>query len=228
MRMGRLPYSRSSFERVGHAVGEVYVPRRHDIEDVLIRSVEVPEAATSVRVSLDRVSVPMEEPRPRPPGRPRKDAPKKWVQRKFRMAYCGTVTMHDAEGKALHTIRYGSMPESGAEALVTSLASDVVALQERRSDLAVMKLCDGAAEMWGLLDTGFDEETFGTTYALIDFWRSPSSVEPSPRRSGADSSATHKPKRNCAGYDLSLVEFDRPVRGKRTLLEKVDDIIHSR
>ncbi len=169
-RMGRLPYSRSSFERVGHAVGEVYVPRRHEIEDVLIRNVEVPKAATSVSVSLDRVSVPMEEPRPRPPGRPRKNAPKKCVQRKFRMAYCGTVTMHDGEGKALHTVRYGSMPETGADALVLSLASDVVALREQRSDLAVMKLCDGAAEMWGLLDTGFDEETFGTTYALIDFW----------------------------------------------------------
>lgn len=169
-RMGRLPYSRSSFERVGHAVGEMYVPRRHDIEEVLIRAVEVPDKATSVSVSLDRVSVPMEEPRPRPPGRPPKDAPKKWVQRKFRMAYCGTVTMHDAEGKALHTIRYGSMPESGAEALVTSLASDVVALRKQRSELAVMKLCDGAAEMWGLLDAEFDEETFGITHALIDFW----------------------------------------------------------
>ena len=33
-----------------------------------------------------------------------------------------------------------------------------------------MKLCDGAAEMWNLLDAELDEETFGTTYALIDFW----------------------------------------------------------
>jgi len=86
------------------------------------------------------------------------------------MAYCGTVTMHDVEGKALYTVRYGAMPASGAEALVTSLASDVVALREQRPDLDIMKLCDGAAEMWGLLDTEFDEETFGPTHSLIDFW----------------------------------------------------------
>jgi len=169
-RMGRLPYSRSSFERVGHALGEMYVPRHHDIEEELIRAFEVPGEAKSVSVSIDRVSLPMEEPRARPPGRPRKNAPKKPVQRKFRMAYCGTVTMHDADGKALHTIRYGAMPATGADSLVTSLASDIVALREQRPGLDIMKLCDGAAEMWGLLDAEFDEETFGRTYSLIDFW----------------------------------------------------------
>lgn len=81
-------------------VGALAVADHQDIEDVLIDAFEVPAEARSVSVSLDRVSVPMEEPWPRPVGRPRKGAPKRPVARAFRMAYCGTVTLHDAVSAA--------------------------------------------------------------------------------------------------------------------------------
>jgi hypothetical protein len=106
--LGRLPYSRSSFERVAHAVGALYVPVHGDIEDALIEQYEVPGEARSVSVSLDRVSVPMEEPLPRPVGRPKKCAPKRPVARNFRMAYCATVTLHDGEGDAIAPRRFAS------------------------------------------------------------------------------------------------------------------------
>ena len=95
---GRLPYSRASFERVPHEVGARYLDHRADIEDQLMNELEVPDEARSISVSLDRASVPMEEPIPKPPRRPRKGAPK--IKRVFHMAYCGTVTLHDAKGKA--------------------------------------------------------------------------------------------------------------------------------
>jgi hypothetical protein len=47
----------------------------------------VPKQAHNVSVSLDRVSVPMEEPRLRPVGRPTKNAAKRPITRAFRMAY---------------------------------------------------------------------------------------------------------------------------------------------
>lgn len=169
-RLGRLPYSRSSFERVGHEVGELFAKKRVPIEETLIRAFEVPKEARSVSVSLDRVTVPMEEPKPRRPGRPKKDAPKRSIQRVFRMAYCGTVTLHDEKGEALHTIRYGCMPEADEKALVTSMASDVLAFRRQQPALAVMALADGSPENWNLLGDALDEQSFGEVHRLIDFW----------------------------------------------------------
>ena len=130
--LGRLPYSRSSFERVAHAVGALYVPAHGDIEDALIEQYEVPTEARSVSVSLDRVSVAMEEPLPRPVGRPKKGAPKRPVARNFRMAYCATVTLHDQDGDALHTIRYGRMPQGDVKNPSEGLGADVSALFTKR------------------------------------------------------------------------------------------------
>jgi len=170
--MGRLPYSRSSFDRVAHAVGERYVAQHQHIEELLIEAYELPCEARAISVSLDRVTVPMEEPRPRPRGRPRKNAPKRPIERVYRMAYCGTVTLHDAEGTAIHTIRYGTMPANDAAVLCQGMADDVLALLRKRWDLPIMLLADGAAEMWTLLDEAFDAEAFEGVeiYRLIDFW----------------------------------------------------------
>ena len=65
----RLPYSRSTFERVGHAVGRQYLRRREPVENTLIERLRVPDEARSISVSVDRTAVPMEEPVPaRPPS----------------------------------------------------------------------------------------------------------------------------------------------------------------
>ena len=74
--LGRLPYSRASFERVPHLVGALYLAHRAKIEDEVMSEMEIPSQARAVTVSLDRASVPMEEPMPKGPRRPRKDAPK--------------------------------------------------------------------------------------------------------------------------------------------------------
>ena len=109
---GRLRYSRASFERVGHLVGEQWLREHADIEDQLAQEYELPSEVVAMSVALDRVSVPMEEPKKRSPGRPRKNSPKRLVERNFRMAYCATITLHNAEGSGLHTLRFGCMPES--------------------------------------------------------------------------------------------------------------------
>jgi hypothetical protein len=166
----RLEYSRSSFERVAHEVGALYVEAHADIEDALIEAYEVPADARSITVSLDRVSVPMEEPRPRPAGRPKKGAPKKPVSRNFHMAYCGTVTLQDEEGEALHTIRYGRMPKGDVNGLTQGMAADVQELLRKSPFLKVQLLCDGAPEMWTLLEEEFTEQQLGVEiHKLVDW-----------------------------------------------------------
>ena len=165
---GRLPYSRASFERVAHVVGALVVADHQDIEDVLIDAVEVPQQACSISVSLDRVSVPMEEPRPRPTGRPRKDAAKKPVERNFRMAYCGTVTLHDENGVGRYTIRYGCMPDGDVIGLRDRMVADAATLRSKRPDLKLQLLCDGAREMWNLLEEGFIPQFGDNLHRLVD------------------------------------------------------------
>jgi hypothetical protein len=210
----RLPYSRSSFERVGHEVGKEYMQRRRTLEPRLIEALEVPAEARSISVSVDRVAVPMEEAReahqlPRPPmpaklqrmarknslglkvdertkkvmaeaERVADEHPRK-VNRNFRMAYCGTVTLHDETGRALHTIRYGRMPPAqdsserythrGAHELMQRMRDDVVSLRARRPELPVVLLADGAAEMWNLLGAHLNERTLGVApVELVDVW----------------------------------------------------------
>jgi len=46
--LGRLPYSHSSFERVGHAVGAMYGRQRPQVEEALAQALEVPAEAQSV------------------------------------------------------------------------------------------------------------------------------------------------------------------------------------
>ena len=152
-------------------VGALTVADHQDIEDVLIDAYDDTQKARSVSVSLDRVSVPMEEPRARPAGRPRKEAPKNPIARNFRMAYCGTVSIHDEKGEALHTIRYGAMPGGDVIGLRDRLVADVATLVSKRRELKLQLLCDGAPEMWNLLEEGFIEERFGGgIHRLVDFY----------------------------------------------------------
>ena len=165
---GRLPYSRASFERVPHLVGTLYLEHRADIEDEVMREMRIPDQARSVTVSLDRACVPMEEPIPRGPGRPRKNAPK--IRRVFHQAYCGTVTLHDPQGEALYTIRFGQMPDGDAGSLSSAMANAVYRLREKQPELMLELLADGAHEMWKLLESSLPVETFGKAHRLIDFW----------------------------------------------------------
>ncbi len=168
--MGRLPYSKSSFERVTHDVGELYAARQVEIEDALITAYEVPSEARSVSASVDRVSLPMAEPRPRPPGRPKKGAAKRPITVAWRMAWAATVTLHDKDGNALHTIRYGAMPDDGAVSLLHGVAGDLNELLAKKSRLRVALLSDGAHDLVALLAAEVGGRLDRPAVQVVDFW----------------------------------------------------------
>ena len=87
------------------------------------------------------------------------------------MAYCGTVSIHDEKGEALHTIRYGAMPGGDVIGLRDRLVADVATFVSKRREMKLQLLCDGAPEMWNLLEEGFIEERFGGgIHRLVDFY----------------------------------------------------------
>lgn len=170
--IARLPYSRCSFERIGHAVANHYEARRATVDKILIEEFTIPPEAASVSLSIDRVAMPMEEPRPRPVGRPKEGAPKRPVLRAWRMAYCATITLHDAKGEALHTIRYGRTPQRDSRDLIGRMAEDLGTLLKRRPELRVVLLSDGAQEMLDMLDAVVmrAEVEADKVHRLVDYW----------------------------------------------------------
>jgi hypothetical protein len=169
--MGRMPYARTSFERVGHAVSAQYLGRQATIDAELSEAYELPPQAVSVSVALDRVSLPMEEAVTQAEGAPAAEQPARQVVRQYRMAYCATVTLHDGEGQALHTLRYGRMPQGDIEQLCVGLAAEVRTLLRKRPTLQVMLLADGAPELWTRLDRALNKKTLGVpVHRLVDFW----------------------------------------------------------
>jgi hypothetical protein len=66
-------------------------------------------------------------------------------------AGCGTVSLYDAEGERLQTVRYARMPESKKVTIQAQLHGEVDALCALRPDLHRVHLADGAENNWQLL-----------------------------------------------------------------------------
>lgn len=170
-KLGRLPYSRSSFERVTHQLGTLHSIEKSRVEDVLMENYEVPAGAVSISAQLDRFALAMEEPKPKAVGRPKKNAPKRSIVVKWRMAFSGTVTLHDKNGEALDTIRHGEMPNATADEVAKGLAEDVRALLKKKPRLNVVRLADGGGDVSDALARNINREALGVDVVdLVDIW----------------------------------------------------------
>ena len=146
--LGHMQPSKSSLDRLPKALSARWEAQRETLEaTVREASVEVPPAARAVVVSLDGVMAPM------------RDAGG------YREAGCATVSLVDAEGERLRSVRMGRMPEPHKATLKTMVAAEVEAVLAKRPDLTVVKVADGARDNWTFL-TG----TLPEGVELIDFY----------------------------------------------------------
>ena len=76
-----------------------------------------------------------------------------------------TVSLVDADGERLHSVRMGRMPESNKATLNTMVAAEVEAVLGQRPDLTVVKLADGAKDNWTFLTRALPAGV-----ELIDFY----------------------------------------------------------
>jgi hypothetical protein len=158
--IGGMAPSASTLDRLPKILSTRYEAQRDVWEDSLRASDTVPEEAAMLAVSLDGVMAPMAKSEIDAEGAMGSVAPETGekvagqspAKRHYREASCGTVSLYDAQGQRLSTIRYGRMPESKKVTLCAQLEAECQSIMALRPDLKVVKLADGAEENWRFLD----------------------------------------------------------------------------
>jgi len=169
--LGGMQPSPSSLERLPKHLSARWEAHREAWEAHLRTLESVPPEAVTLAVSLDGVLAPM-----RHPARVESETPAEAKQPKGPKGYqevgCGAVSLYDAEGERLQTIRYGRMPESHKVTLSQQLQAECQAILAVQPHLRVVKLSDGARHNWKLLsalDLGLPADQVDS-WDIVDFY----------------------------------------------------------
>lgn len=173
----RVPPSRTTMERIVKRAATTMREHLPSIEGVLRVRERVPDEAVAMSMGLDRTTVPMEERlelddvdesrrKKRRKGRVRKAPPP--VEVNYRMAYVGTVSFVDIDGRCIRTARYFASAGQGPKELVNSVMRDVKQARRGQPDLPLSVVQDGAVEMWNLIEAGLKKHKLSADAELID------------------------------------------------------------
>lgn len=165
-RHGGMQPSASSLGRLPKELSAQWEEDR-EVYERRLRVVEtIPARAVTLAVSLDGVMAPM-----RDGNRAEKRAAAKAAGKEtrgpagYQEVGCGTVSLYDAQGVLLRTVRMGRMPEKKKASLKLMLKEEVDALLKVRPDLRVVKVADGAKDNWSFLDRLVPKGT-----SIIDYY----------------------------------------------------------
>lgn len=150
--LGGMKPSKSSLDRLPKDVSARWEKHRLRFEAALRADEPIPKEAVTVAISLDGVLVPMKDDA-RQEKRARAEAEGKAASGPagFKEVGCATLSLYDADGERLRTVRLARMPEHGKASLKASLSAELEAVLKQRPDLQVVKIADGAKDNWRYL-----------------------------------------------------------------------------
>lgn len=169
--LGSMRPSASSLERLPKGLLARWEAHRQDWEAQLRAFEDVPTEATMLVVSLDGVLAPMRN-TASDKAEPTVTEKQPKGPKGYQEVGCGTVSLHDAEGARLQTVRYGRMPESKKATLCQELEAEVQAIFAVQPRLKLVKLADGARDNWrflGQLNLGVPADQI-ESWEIVDFY----------------------------------------------------------
>lgn len=151
-RIGNMTPSKSTLDRLPKHVSSTWEENREAFDEALRAAIVIPRDACSVAVSLDGVLAPMVdgdglEKR----GRTADEGRLTRGPAGYREFGCATLSFCDANDDLMSAIRFARAPEKNKATLKTMLEAELRVVRERRPDLAVVKLADGADDNWTFL-----------------------------------------------------------------------------
>lgn len=148
--LGNLQPSASSLARLPKGLSERWEAHRQEWEAHVRELENVPAETTTLAVSLDGVMAPI-RPAPSEKAAPAVSDKQPKGPKGYQEVGCGTVSLYDAEGARLGTVRYGRMPEYHKATLGQELEAEVHAILAVHPRLRLVKLADGARDNWRFL-----------------------------------------------------------------------------
>lgn len=145
--------SRSVLDRLPRAVSTRWEAHRAAWEAAVQAQATVPDAAVSAALSVDGVLVPMKAKAPDRTAQQAEAGKPGSGPAGYQEAGCGTVSLSDADGERLQTVRFGRMPASRKVTLQAQVPGEAQALAATQPDLRWVLLADGAEPNWKLLAT---------------------------------------------------------------------------
>jgi hypothetical protein len=154
-RVGNMTPSKSSLDRLPKELSERWEGRREDFEKMLRDGLQIPEGTVSIAISLDGVLAPVDG--GNSPVEVRAKAASEGRLSKgpagYREVGCATVSFCDEKGDLIAAVRMARAPEAKKATLKEMLALHVDAIVDKRPDLKIVKVADGALDNWDFLSS---------------------------------------------------------------------------